>query len=890
MIVEAVEAVMAIVAVAADTETAAVDTVVVEVAAMVVGAAAATEDAVAVVVVEVVAGSRTSLFPCRPSYGNAGRAIVVWANHFQVDLNVNRGDIFHYDVVFCKKGDTPLQAVPKKELCVRVLKALIKELKSELPAITVVSDARRNIYASAALPFNNRMIVVKEVFDSGKSKEWDVYVKAADPVAIPMHQVEEFFAGRLNFTPYDAIMALDIALRATANNKFVSAGRNFYTPSNKVALGEGADLWFGYHQSLRPTQTRLTLNIDIAAATFIKKMDLIEYVTTTAFGGRQARFDDPQAMRAASRAVKGVLVRVTHRGNLNQEFKINGLTTTPANATFFTTTDGTQHSVAAYFEATYYKLKHPEWPCAQTGSKSSPQFLPMEVCFTPGTQKSIRKETPMQVATIIKQTCTPPYDRRQKIEAQVAEAHFENDGILAAFGLNVTQKMMAVEARQLPDPELEYLNQAIERPRDGSWNMRGKGFYEGMDLDSFAILNLGNPNDDRGIVNFFNKLVDQLGELKMRGPRGAAPPLLTRTRNQSVEDLFGEAVRAAEKVYGKPPRVVFCVNGGGDSANYADLKRASDVNFGIPSQCMLAKHVGKASPQYIANLMLKVNMKLGGRNVVCRGALPKISECPTIIFGADVTHPVSIDKSKPSISSVVATMDRFASHHAACVRKQGHRVEHIEDMEGITNELLRSFYQATHVKPERILIYRDGISEGQFQNILSKEVQAIRQACESLEPGYRPAITFVVVQKRHHTRIFPTAAMDADRSGNCKAGTVVDTGICHPTEHDFYLMSHSGLQGCSRPAHYHVLMDEIGFAPNELQTLTYHLCYTFARCTRAVSVVPACYYSHLVAERARLFLIDGSSDGGSTVDGNFVESTGRILDVHGALARVMYYL
>lgn len=29
------------------------------------------------------------------------------------------------------------------------------------------------------------------------------------------------------------------------------------------------------------------------------------------------------------------------------------------------------------------------------------------------------------------------------------------------------------------------------------------------------------------------------------------------------------------------------------------------------------------------------------------------------------------------------------------------------------------------------------------------------QACASLDPAYKPAITFVVVQKRHNTRLLP---------------------------------------------------------------------------------------------------------------------------------------
>lgn len=53
-------------------------------------------------------------------------------------------------------------------------------------------------------------------------------------------------------------------------------------------------------------------------------------------------------------------------------------------------------------------------------------------------------------------------------------------------------------------------------------------------------------------------------------------------------------------------------------------------------------------------------------------------------------------------------------------------------------------------------------------------------------------------------RFFPQSERDGDRSGNCPAGTVVDREIAHPTEFDFYLQSHGGLLGTSRPAHYSV--------------------------------------------------------------------------------------
>ena len=53
----------------------------------------------------------------------------------------------------------------------------------------------------------------------------------------------------------------------------------------------------------------------------------------------------------------------------------------------------------------------------------------------------------------------------------------------------------------------------------------------------------------------------------------------------------------------------------------------------------------------------------------------------------------------------------------------------------------------------------------------------------------------------------------------------VDADDCvhlqHPFEYAFYLNSHAGLQGTSRPTHYHVLADENRFPPNDLVQLTY---------------------------------------------------------------------
>lgn len=108
---------------------------------------------------------------------------------------------------------------------------------------------------------------------------------------------------------------------------------------------------------------------------------------------------------------------------------------------------------------------------------------------------------------------------------------------------------------------------------------------------------------------------------------------------------------------------------------------------------------------------------------------------------------------------------------------------------------------------------------------------------------------------------------EADRSGNCQAGTVVDSVITHPTAFDFYLQSHGGLQGTSRPTLYHVLLDENRFSSDALQALTFRLCHVYSRCPKSVSIVPPVYYAHLLAYRARHYQSHEFSDSASTHSG-----------------------
>jgi hypothetical protein len=56
---------------------------------------------------------------------------------------------------------------------------------------------------------------------------------------------------------------------------------------------------------------------------------------------------------------------------------------------------------------------------------------------------------------------------------------------------------------------------------------------------------------------------------------------------------------------------------------YRRIKKSCDIRFGVASQVLQAKHVMSASPQYISNVCMKVNAKLGGATSVAKSNLSK---------------------------------------------------------------------------------------------------------------------------------------------------------------------------------------------------------------------------------------------------------------------------
>lgn len=834
--------------------------------------------------------SKALNFPLRPGKGTTGSRCIVKANHFFAELP--KKDLYHYDVSI-----TP--EVTSRGVNRAIMKELVKLyqaslLDNRLPAY----DGRKSLYTAGALPFNTKefkITLTDEDDGSGsarRDRDFKIVIKYASQANL--HHLDLFLRGRQTDSPQEALQVLDIVLREMPTSRFSPVGRSFYAPDigTRQPLGEGLESWRGFYQSIRPTQMGLSLNIDMSSTAFIEPLPVIEFISQLLNREVSSRpLSDADRVKI-KKALRGVRVEVTHRGNMRRKYRISGLTSqTTRELTFPVDERGTVKSVVEYFRETYgFGIQHTQLPCLQVGNSQRPNYLPMEVCKIVQGQRYSKRLNERQITALLKVTCQRPSDRESDIMKTVNHNRYDQDPYAKEFGIRISDRMASVEARILPPPRLKYHETGREQdclPQVGQWNMMNKKMVNGGIVNNWMCVNFARNVQETSARGFCHELAQMCNISGMQFNLEPVLPALS-ARPDQVEKVLKARFKEAMARTQRELDLLIVILPDNNGSLYGDLKRICETDLGIVSQCCLTKHVFRMSKQYLANVALKINVKVGGRNTVLVDALsrriPLVSDRPTIIFGADVTHPHPGEDSSPSIAAVVASQDwPEVTKYAGLVCAQAHRQELIEDLYktwqdpnrgtvhgGMIKELLISFRRATGQKPQRIIFYRDGVSEGQFYQVLLYELDAIRKACASLEANYQPPVTFVVVQKRHHTRLFANNHRDrnqVDRSGNILPGTVVDSKICHPTEFDFYLCSHAGIQGTSRPAHYHVLWDENKFSADGLQSLTNNLCYTYARCTRSVSIVPPAYYAHLAAFRARFYMDPDTSDTGSMTSG-----------------------
>ncbi|KAL7951866.1 ribonuclease H-like domain-containing protein [Trichoderma barbatum] len=583
----------------------------------------------------------------------------------------------------------------------------------------------------------------------------------------------------------------------------------------------------------------------------------------------------------------------------------------PKNIQFWKDGDGGGRYITVFdYYKQHYGITLQDYPVLDMGSEQRPfTYVPAELVeIQPG--QSIKATLTMEETTaMLEFACRSPYSNALSISTASRQALDLDDKSLGKFGLAVDKTLLTVQGRILNAPMVSYISASTNGkkvdviPTKGSWNMRSvKVVKPGKRIERWTWVNLMAEHQrrravDKSVVQSYGDFLASMGIAINKNP---IDPFREVADPANIENVF-------EWLKNNEIQLVVIILPEKDSTGlYGTIKRLGDCMYGIHTSCVVSAQFSKAAPAYFANVGLKVNLKAGGTNHKLRDEFGILTDGKAMIVGYDVTHPTNMGVKKedrpPSLAGFVSSIDKDLAQWPALAWEQPPGQEMLSDklLEAFTTRLDTWNKHNGGKYPENIVIYRDGVSESQFSQVLDDELPTIREACRKKYPASQPQpkLTIVVAVKRHQTRFYPTSADDMSKSGNTINGTVVDRGVTQARYWDFFMTAHEALQGTARPAHYTILLDEIfrarfgDKAVDELERLTHELCYLFGRATKAVSICPPAYYADIVCERARAHRPEhyGISDteSVSTISGGGAGTAGR--QVHVNLRDSMYYI
>ncbi|CAE6447538.1 unnamed protein product [Rhizoctonia solani] len=808
--------------------------------------------------------------PRRPDFGSAGQSVVLRTNYFPVEYK--QAKIFDYDISV--EPETGIKRIMK-----RLLELMMTSSEFAPYTAFAAHDNMKRLVSmkeitltGAAQVFSVAITYIEEGED-GPNERSKTYRISLKPTTV--HQTGDMTkyvsGGDGSFDPQPMISAFNILLAKYPSQHGVMVGRNkWFFPSLHQAhdLGGGLEAYRGYYSSVRPSFQQLMVNVNVATTAFYKPGPLAALFLQ--FG--------PTAQNQLRTFIYNLRIEMRHTGRPMRK-TIKGVKfNTSARAYKFKCDEfnGEDITVEAYFKRKYnMTLKYPQFPLVDIGgNKDRPILVPPEVCTILPGQAFRGKLSDDHTAKMILVACQPPNVNATSItgEGLSSLGLVGKDSPLGQMGLRVGTQMATVPGRILPAPKVHYNNRAAPEVANASWNLRGVRFATGAKLDNWAALFIQDGGQDDmtvatggSVVLSFANMCSKSGmttntrqappmrDVRLPSKKEDAPPLI---RPRAID-----TIKKALMTINPKPRIVLIVLSNQDKAIYNGIKHLCDVQLDVLTVCVQAAKFKDDKPQYNANVALKFNAKLGGINHVLDPqdkVMGWVRAQPTMMIGSDVTHPSpGSARGTPSIAAVVGSVDSQFGQFPASLRLQESKKEMITDLTDMMIERLNAFKAKNNLLPQRIIFFRDGVSEGQFMVVRDDELPKVNAAFAKFKERdgkpYKPKLTMLVAGKRHHTRFFPTKNEDADK-GNCKPGTVVDRGATAVYDHDFYLQAHAGLQGTTRPTHYTVVHDEIGFKADQLQGITYGMAYLFARATKAVSLVPPAYYADLACERGRCYL------------------------------------
>jgi len=468
-----------------------------------------------------------------------------------------------------------------------------------------------------------------------------------------------------------------------------------------------------------------------------------------------------------------------------------------------------------------------------TGERGEKQVhLVPEVCYMTGLTDQMRSNFTI-MRDLAQYTKQDPEKKKRTLEEfnQTVEASTEAKSLLESWGLEVSPSILDVSGRKLA-PEKILMKGGQTFPCDPR-----KESFDNITRKNFVIASVDIGNDyliictskDIACSNTFKETCAKVGP--PCGINIGSNGRVVQINSDRAQDFI---VAIRDNIQ-STTKIVVCLVPNDRKDRYDAIKKHCCIEQPIPSQVLVTKNLNpKKAMSVVTKVVMQMNAKLGGElwsiHIPVQGIM---------YVGIDTYHDSGSSK---SVGGFVASMNNSCTRYFSKTTWQESKQELISQLQVCTSDALKEYHRLNNFYPQRIIVFRDGVGDGQLLAVKEIELASIKRALEALPQ--KPQLIFAVVTKRIQQRFFQK---QGNRLANPLPGSVVDTKVTSDALFDFFLVPQSVGQGTVTPTHYNVLEFSSNMQPDHFQQIAFKLCHVYFNWTGTIRVPAVCQYAHKLA-------------------------------------------
>ncbi|XP_072409954.1 piwi-like protein 2 isoform X1 [Chiloscyllium punctatum] len=614
-------------------------------------------------------------------------------------------------------------------------------------------------------------------------------------------------------------------------------GRNFYDPTSAIVLPQyRLQIWPGYSASIRRTDGGLMLLVDVSHK--VIRNDSVIDVMQAIYQKSSENFQDD-----CTKQLVGSIIMTKYN---NRTYRIDDIDWDKAPTSYFRMADGTDITFCNYYSQAYgitiqdlnqpllvYRPKQKYGPQGQP--IQSEILLVPELSFMTGIPDQMRKDFRAMKDLAVQINLSP---EQHHMALRKLLNNIKKNGIvqeeLAHWGLVIDEDIYKTEGRILPPEKIIVRCRSFPSGADVNWSrevVREK-VISAATLQCWALLyTKQSATHAKDLVSFMSKVAEPIGITFQQPAFIELKDDRTQTYVRTLQSYLGS---------NDSVKLVVCIVTGNRDDLYHAIKKLCCVQSPVSSQVINVRTVSQTvrMRSICQKILLQINCKLGGELWGVDIPLKQL-----MVIGMDVYHdPV---RGKQSVVGFVASMNKAMTKWFSKVAFQMPNQEIIDGLKICMVASLKKYYEViNHCLPEKIAVYRDGVSDGQLNAVTDYELPQLLK-CFEVFSNYHPKMIVIVVQKRISTNLYAQAA-----SGRLEVpppGTVMDHTVTSREWTDFFLLAHTVRQGCGIPTHYICVYNSLKLSPDHMQRLTFKLCHLYWNWSGTIRVPAPCKYAHKLA-------------------------------------------